>query len=68
VEAKCESPGTPLRAPTADRGLDVYCRDSFYGEVCHIKQFIASLELTLLQICSNTSPSTIGCLSHAEHE
>ena len=35
VEATCESPGTPLRAPTADRGLDVYCRDSFFGKVCH---------------------------------
>ena len=33
VEAHCESPGTPLRAPTADRGLDVFCRDSFYGQV-----------------------------------
>ena len=35
VEATCDSPGTPLRAPTADRGLDVYCRDSFFGKVCH---------------------------------
>ena len=35
VEARCESPGTPLRAPTADRGLDVFCRDSFFGEVSH---------------------------------
>ena len=34
VEAKCESPGTPLRAPTADRGLDVFCRDSFFGQAC----------------------------------
>lgn len=34
VEATCDSPGTPLRAPTADRGLDVYCRDSFFGKVC----------------------------------
>ncbi|CAK0735183.1 hypothetical protein CVIRNUC_000540 [Coccomyxa viridis] len=33
VEAKCKSPGTPLRAPTADRGLDVFCRDSFFGQV-----------------------------------
>ncbi|EIE26754.1 tocopherol cyclase [Coccomyxa subellipsoidea C-169] len=33
VEAGCSSPGTPLRAPTADRGLDVFCRDSFHGEV-----------------------------------
>ncbi|CAL5225421.1 g8236 [Coccomyxa viridis] len=33
VEATCDSPGTPLRAPTADRGLDVYCRDSFFGKV-----------------------------------
>ncbi len=35
VEATCDSPGTPLRAPTADRGLDVYCRDSFFGKVGH---------------------------------
>ena len=39
VEATCDSPGTPLRAPTAERGLDVYCRDSFFGKVrlmrCH---------------------------------
>ncbi|CAL8467097.1 g6633 [Coccomyxa elongata] len=33
VEASCSSPGTPLRAPTADCGLDVFCRDSFYGKV-----------------------------------
>ncbi len=36
VEAGCSSPGTPLRAPTADRGLDVFCRDSFHGEVLSI--------------------------------
>ncbi len=33
VEATCAEEGTPLRAPTADAGLDVFCRDSFFGEV-----------------------------------
>lgn len=33
VEAVCEAPGTPLRAPTADQGLAPFCRDSFAGEV-----------------------------------
>jgi hypothetical protein len=33
VEASCSHPGTPLRAPTADKGLDIFCRDSFFGEV-----------------------------------
>lgn len=33
VEADCESPGTPLRAPTADQGLAPFCRDSFAGRV-----------------------------------
>lgn len=27
------SPGTPLRAPTANDGLVPYCRDSFFGRV-----------------------------------
>lgn len=33
VEATCASPGTPLRAPTADLGLAPFCRDSFGGQV-----------------------------------
>ena len=33
VEAVCEAPGTPLRAPTADAGLAPFCRDSFAGKV-----------------------------------
>jgi tocopherol cyclase len=33
VEAACDSPGTPLRAPTADAGLAPFCRDSFAGTV-----------------------------------
>jgi tocopherol cyclase len=33
VEAECGSPGTPLRAPTADAGLATFCRDSFAGRV-----------------------------------
>ena len=31
LEATCAAQGTPLRAPTADRGLAVLCRDSFAG-------------------------------------
>ncbi len=31
LEATCAVPGTPLRAPTSDRGLAVLCRDSFAG-------------------------------------
>ena len=33
VEATCDAPGTPLRAPTADQGLAPFCRDSFAGVV-----------------------------------
>lgn len=33
VEAVCDAPGTPLRAPTADQGLAPFCRDSFVGTV-----------------------------------
>jgi tocopherol cyclase len=33
VEAVCRADGTPLRAPTADRGLAVLCRDSFAGRL-----------------------------------
>ena len=33
VEATCDLPGTPLRAPTADSGLSPLCKDSFYGKV-----------------------------------
>lgn len=33
VEATCDSPGTPLRAPTATDGLHPFCRDSFCGQV-----------------------------------
>jgi tocopherol cyclase len=33
IEATCDGPGTPLRAPTPDRGLAVLCRDSFGGTV-----------------------------------
>lgn len=33
IEAECQSPGTPLRAPTADLGLAPFCRDSFAGKV-----------------------------------
>lgn len=33
VEAACEAPGTPLRAPTIDEGLAPFCRDSFCGTV-----------------------------------
>ena len=33
VEALCDAPGTPLRAPTADQGLAPFCRDSFGGTV-----------------------------------
>lgn len=33
VEAWCEAPGTPLRAPTMDEGLAPFCRDSFCGQV-----------------------------------
>jgi len=33
LEATCEAAGTPLRAPTADRGLAVLCRDSFAGRL-----------------------------------
>lgn len=33
VEADCDAPGTPLRAPTADQGLAPFCRDSFAGNV-----------------------------------
>jgi tocopherol cyclase len=33
VEARCSADGTPLRAPTADRGLAVLCRDSFAGSL-----------------------------------
>ena len=36
VEAECDSPGTPLRAPTADAGLAPFCRDSFAGTV-HVR-------------------------------
>ncbi|PSC72651.1 Tocopherol chloroplastic [Micractinium conductrix] len=32
VEATCEFPGTPLRAPTIDQGLTPFCRDSFCGQ------------------------------------
>ena len=33
VEATCDRPGSPLRAPTANQGLSPFCRDSFYGKV-----------------------------------
>lgn len=33
VEAVCDAPGTPLRAPTIDEGLTPFCRDSFCGTV-----------------------------------
>jgi tocopherol cyclase len=33
VEATCDMPGTPLRAPTAAQGLAPFCRDSFGGVV-----------------------------------
>lgn len=33
VEATCDAPGTPLRAPTIDQGLTPFCRDSFAGTV-----------------------------------
>ena len=33
VEAACDAPGTPLRAPTIDEGLTPFCRDSFCGRV-----------------------------------
>jgi len=33
VDATCDVPGTPLRAPTADQGLAPFCRDSFGGVV-----------------------------------
>ena len=33
VVAECRARGTPLRAPTPDRGLAVLCRDSFGGKV-----------------------------------
>ena len=39
VEATCAQEGTPLRAPTAETGLDVFCRDSFFGEVCSLLAF-----------------------------
>lgn len=32
VEATCDQPGTPLRAPTADNGLSPLCKDSFFGK------------------------------------
>lgn len=32
LEVTCGSPGTPLRAPTAESGLAPFCRDSFAGE------------------------------------
>ncbi len=32
LEATCDAPGTPLRAPTPEAGLDVFCRDSFFGK------------------------------------
>lgn len=54
VEAKCESPGTPLRAPTADRGLDVFCRDSFFGQACHAS-------CRALPSCSVLSCSILSC-------
>lgn len=57
VEASCSSPGTPLRAPTADSGLDLFCRDSFYGKVrcvCHLDSafpFVrASLEVRFVYL------------------
>lgn len=33
VEASCDQPGTPLRAPTPSEGLQPACRDSFAGQV-----------------------------------
>ena len=33
VEATCDQPGTPLRAPTPTEGLQPACRDSFAGQV-----------------------------------
>ncbi|KAL4432855.1 hypothetical protein ABPG77_008181 [Micractinium sp. CCAP 211/92] len=36
VEAGCDVPGTPLRAPTIDEGLAPFCRDSFCG-TCRIR-------------------------------
>ncbi len=33
VQATCPREGTPLRAPTKDRGLSPFCRDSFFGQV-----------------------------------
>lgn len=35
VEATCNRPGSPLRAPTADNGLAPLCKDSFFGKVQH---------------------------------
>jgi Tocopherol cyclase len=33
LEATCDEPGTPLRAPTAKEGLAPFCKDSFFGRV-----------------------------------
>jgi hypothetical protein len=43
VLATCTSDGTPLRAPTADRGLAPACRDSFNGQV--------HLQARLITVC-----------------
>ena len=58
VEATCDEPGTPLRAPTADAGLDVFCRDSFFGQARRCTASVPS---------DCTSHCTHACASSAVH-
>ena len=53
VEATCERPGTPLRAPTADSGLSPLCKDSFYGKVCCASLSITSSLILQLQMLAD---------------
>ena len=63
VEATCSSPGTPLRAPTADQGLAPFCRDSFGGEVGWARCSPADLLVGGSGACWSPRPSTAAtCL------
>lgn len=35
VNATCDRPGTPLRAPTQNQGFSPQCKDSFFGQASY---------------------------------
>ncbi|KAK9792704.1 hypothetical protein WJX73_007933 [Symbiochloris irregularis] len=64
VEATCDSPGTPLRAPTPANGLQPACRDSFFGKVrvrlWNIKGYGTTADPPLLDVTGEGAAVEVG--------